>query len=317
MRSSSRLLVTLVLAAAGASAAPTRRVTVRPETTISGDTIRLGDIAMLEGADTDELAALSLGSAPAADESRTLDGAAVLEAVRRQAGGLDGITYTIPRTVRVRRAMQEVPERVVRAAVERFLADTFGAAAADAVIRDVELSAPLRVPAGSYETRIVPPPGVAPLGRVRLELEIVMDDHRVKSTWVSADIALNGYVVVARRPIARGEKLAAEDLTLDRCDLSRAGRGVVSELADATGLVAQVPLAPFAPIKREQLAAPAAVHRGDAVLLVAERGPLRITAAGEAREDAGIGQQVRVVNRMSRKDLIGHVVDGNTVAVDF
>jgi flagella basal body P-ring formation protein FlgA len=155
------------------------------------------------------------------------------------------------------------------------------------------------------------------LGRVRLQVELVMEDRPVKTVWVTADIGLNGLVVVARRPIARGEKLEAVDLTLDQRDLSRVARGVVTELADATGTVAQAPLVPFTPIKREQLAAAAAVHRGDAVLLIAERGRLRITAAGEVREDAGVGQQVRVVNRVSRKDLVGRVIDGGTVAVEF
>ena len=44
---------------------------------------------------------------------------------------------------------------------------------------------------------------------------------------------------------------------------------------------------------------------------------LRITAPGEAREDGTRGQQVHVLNRVSRKDLVGHVVDNTTVAVDF
>jgi flagella basal body P-ring formation protein FlgA len=74
---------------------------------------------------------------------------------------------------------------------------------------------------------------------------------------------------------------------------------------------------PYTPIRREHLEAPAAVRRGDVVLLVAERDGLRITAPGEVRGDAGIGDQVHVTNRVSRKDVVGRVIDPSTVAVEF
>jgi flagella basal body P-ring formation protein FlgA len=317
MRSSSRLAAALALAAATAAAAPRGRIAVRPDATVVGDTIHLGDIATVEGGDRDALAALPLGPAPGAGESRTLDGASVLEALRRQAGGLDGLAYTIPPSVRVRRATQDVPASAVRAAVEAFVAETLGAAASDAVLHALEVPGPLRLPVGPYRVRVLSPPGVPLLGRVRLQVELLVEDRPVKTVWVTADVGLTGLVVVARRPIARGEKLAADDLALEQRDLSRVARGVVTELAEAVGTVAQAPIVPYTPIKREQLAPAAVVHRGDAVLLVAERGRLRITAAGEVREDAGAGQQVRVTNRASRKDLIGRVVDGSTVAVEF
>jgi len=306
-----------VLAVSSAAGAAGGRISVRPDATVQGNTIRLGDIAVVEGDGREGLAAVVLGPAPGAGESRTLEGTAVLDAVRRHAGGVEGLVYTIPPLVRVRRASQDVPESAVRAAVEAFLAETLGAAAPDAILHAVELPGALRIPAGAYRTRIVPTPGVPLLGRVRLQVELLMDDRPVKTAWITADIGLNGLVVVARRPIARGEKVEADDLSLDRRDLSRVARGVVTDLAQAAGTVAQSPIVPFTPIKREQLAAAATVHRGDAVLLIAERGPLRITAAGEVREDAGVGQQVRVVNRVSRKDVVGRVIDGSTVAVEF
>jgi flagella basal body P-ring formation protein FlgA len=315
MRSSSSIAAAaLALAAATAPGAPRARVVVRADTIVAADTIRLGDIAGIEGSERDDLAALTLGPAPAAGESRTLDGASVLDAVRRRAGGLDGITYNVPASVRVRRASQDVPASAVRAAVEAFVAETLGP---DATLHGLDVPAPLRVPAGPYHVRVLPPHGIPVLGRVRLQVDIAVDDRPARTAWVTADVGLNGTVVVARRPIARGEKIGADDLALDQRDLSRVARGIVTDLADAAGTVAQAPIVPFTPIKREQLAPAAVVHRGDAVLLIAERGPLRITAAGEVREDAGAGQQVRVVNRASRKDLVGRVVDGTTVAVEF
>jgi flagella basal body P-ring formation protein FlgA len=307
----------LIVASGAAAAAPVGRITVAREATVQAQVIRLADVALLEGEGVQPLGSIVLGPAPAAGESRGLDGGLILGAIRREAGSLDGITYTIPATVRVRRAAQEVGEAAVRQILEGFLAETLGAGAGDTVLRSVELPGPILVPAGPYTARVIPAPGMALLGRVRLQVEFTAEDRVVKRVWITADIGVYGPTVLAARPVARGEVLQEADLVVDRQDLSQAPRGVVTELASAVGMVARSPLLPHAPIRREQIEPPAAVHRGDVVLLVAERGALRITAPGEVREDAGVGQQVRVVNRGSRKDLVGRVLDASTVAVDF
>src|SRR5439155_743047 len=75
------------------------------------------------------------GPAPAAGGSRTLEGARVLDALRRAGADLAAITYTIPPVIRVRRASQEVSEAAVRQILERFLAEALGAGAADAELK--------------------------------------------------------------------------------------------------------------------------------------------------------------------------------------
>jgi flagella basal body P-ring formation protein FlgA len=293
------------------------RVTVGRDVTVHGQTIHLGDVASLEGERAQALASLQLGSAPGAGESRTLDGMVVLQALRREVGDLDSITYTIPPMVRVHRATQELTETAVRGVVEAFLRDALGAGAAEAELRTVELPGPVRIPAGPWTGRVMAAPGAPLLGRVRLQIELSVEDRPVKSIWVVADVGLYGEVVVVRRPIARGETISAGDLAVDRRDLAQVPRGVVTDVAEAAGRVARAALVPYTPIRREQIESPAAVHRGDVVLLVAEQAGLRITTPGEVRDDAGVGEQVRVVNRVTRKDLVGHVLDASTVAVDF
>lgn len=297
--------------------AGTGRIVVPAEVTVHEPVVRLGDVATLQGESAEALGTVVLGSAPAAGESRTLDGALVLSAIRREAGSLGGLTYTIPASIRIRRAAQDVSEGAVRQVIEGFLAETLGAGAGEAVLRSVELPGPIRVPSGTYTARVLAPPGMPLLGRVRLQIEFALDDRPVKSVWVTADIGLYGPVVVATRPVARGQLMSAADVIVDRLDLSQLPRGVVSDVADVAGRLARAPLVPYTPIRRDQLESPAAVHRGDVVLLVAERKGLRITAPGEVRDDAGLGEQVRVVNRASRKDLVGRVRDASTVAVDF
>src|SRR5262245_39432605 len=215
------------------------RIQVSRDATVSGTAIQLGDLAVLEGARAEALSSLHLGQAPVVGESRMLDGHAVLAALRREAGDLDGITYSIPTTIRVRRATQEIGEAAIRSLIEGFLVEALGPGAGDAVLRSVELPGPVRLPAGAYTARVVPQPGVPLLGRVRLEIAFTVDGRPMRSAFVVADIGLYGPVVVATRPIARGETLGPDDVTVDQRDLSEVPRGIVSDLAEATGHVAR------------------------------------------------------------------------------
>jgi flagella basal body P-ring formation protein FlgA len=313
------LAATLVLLglAAGAGAAQGGRITVARDALVHEDVVRLGEIAALEGPAAAPLADLDLGPAPDAGEGRTIPGRAVLYALRRAGVDLDAVTYTIPAAIRVRRATQGLGESEIREAIEAFLDQTFGHDRDAAVLRAVDVPGPIRIPAGVWSARVIAPAGAPLLGRVRLQVELSVDGRPVKTVWVTADVGVFGDTVVARRPIARGETLAAADLAVEHRDLSQVRRGGIVRLDDAVGQIARAPIQPFVPIRLEQIGPPAIVHRGDVVLLVVEGRGLRITVPGEVREDAGAGEQVRVVNRSTHRDLVGRVVDPSTVAVDF
>ncbi len=318
MRSSSNTLAAaLALVAAVAGATGGDRITVAADVTVAADTIRLRDLAALEGPAAVDVADLSLGPAPIAGETRTLDGARVLDALRRAGVDVATVTYSIPASIRVRRAAQDLSEATVRAAIETYLGEALGAGAGDAVVRSVELPGIVRVPAGAVAVHVMPAANRRLLGRVRLELEVAVDGRPVKTVWVTADLGVYGPVVVATRAVGRGETIVAGDVAVERRDLADVGRGAVGDAGAAIGRVARAPLVPYTPVRSEQIETPPEVHRGDVVLLVAERGGMRITAPGEVRDDAGRGEQVHVVNRTSRKDLIGRVIDANTVVVDF
>src|SRR5262245_26222360 len=167
------------LALVASAFAASDRVTVGRDVTVHGQTIHLGDVAALEGERAQALASVQLGTAPGAGESRTLDGMVVLEALRREVGDLDSITYTIPPMVRVHRATQELTETAVRGVVEAYLRDALGAGAGEAELRTVELPGPVRIPAGPWTGRVIAPPGAPLLGRVRLQVELSVEERPV------------------------------------------------------------------------------------------------------------------------------------------
>ena len=59
------------------------------------------------------------------------------------------------------------------------------------------------------------------------------------------------------------------------------------------------------------------IHRGDAVRIVIQSGPLTITAAGIARESGGAGQTIRVHREGVMTDLAVQILDAQTVHLEI
>jgi flagellar basal body P-ring formation protein FlgA len=315
MRSSASLVVLGALLAAGPAAA--ERIAVSPDSVVSGASVRLGDVATLEGERVRGLAELVLASAPAPGESRSIAGTRVLDAVKRELPDLQDVRYTIPPLVRVRRASQDVPADVLRELVERFLDEQLASNDREPKLRSLDVVGPVRLPPGPFDARVMVPPNGALVGRIRLQIELTQADQPTRAVWATADVGLEGPVVLVRRAIERGEALRAEDVTVERREISDKAAGLLVDPSEAEGRVARVPLAASIPLRRDMLAAPPVVRRGDAVLLVAQRGSMRLTVPAEVKDDAGLGESVKVTNRVSRKDVVGRVLDARTVAVDF
>jgi flagella basal body P-ring formation protein FlgA len=296
---------------------PDARITVLGEVSVDRELIRLVDIARLEGAPAQALAEVEIGQAPAPGGTRVLAGQAILGTLRGRGVDLGHVRYVIPPTVRVHRRAQEVSASTVRAIVEEYVRTRLGPDERGFVLRNVDVPARVRLPPGPYSARVIATRGAPIAGKTRLLVEFLQDDRIVTTIGVTADIAMFEDVHITRRAIPRGGVVTAEDLLVERRDVSTLPRGVIVRAEDAVGKEAKVALAPFTALRHQQLGAPALVRRGDVVTLLVECAGLRITTKGEVREDAPRGAQVRVLNRRSRREVVGRVMDATTIGVPF
>ena len=70
-------------------------------------------------------------------------------------------------------------------------------------------------------------------------------------------------------------------------------------------------------LSTDHIELPPLVKRGDVVSIIAESDGLRITALGEVRQMGCRGERINVLNLDSKKCIYAHVLDSNTVRVDF
>ena len=304
-------LATTVHDAAGEAVAG--RIKVLPHATVAGETVRLADLAALEGTGVD-FADVEIGPAPAAGATRRLSGQSVL-AKLQEVGIGDAVRYTIPSTVSVTRAHQVLDENGLRAAIELQLADRL--APGDRV-DEIDVQRQVRIPLGAYEVEVDPPSSHATGGGFRrTDVRVLQDGLVTANVPVRVKIASFGNVVVARQPIARGTILGEDDLRVEERRLDELPTTVLTDPALAVGREARVALAAGKPITMQGLANAVLVKRGDLVRVLVEKGGMRLSIAGEAMDTGGAGERVRVVNASSKRELVGRVVDHGTVSVVY
>ena len=294
-----------------AKAAEGGRIVVQRAAVVDGPTIKLGDVARLEGGAV-TLADVDLGPAPSAAEPRRLDGTAILRRLEQAGMDASATRYAIPATVRVERSAQEVSVDEIKNAVLNVASD---ALPSGETVRDLTVAGPVRIPAGPYEARVSTSANGRP-GRRRFDVQLVSDGTVLATVPVTARTDARAPVVVTKQAVARGAVLGPADVALEERDAHDVPSDALTAPEQAIGMAAKVALAAAAPLPRTALVAPVVVKKGDLVTLVIDTPAMRLTAAGEALEPGAAGSSIKVVNRASKQEVAGKVVEHGLVLVE-
>lgn len=155
------------------------------------------------------------------------------------------------------------------------------------------LSAPsVTVPTGRVTLVAVDPGRILPITSVRVE--ILVDGRQARTVYVSFRVKLFAVVVVATRPLARGQVVEKDAVRLERREVTTVTGTYLTDVHDAIGKRVEQSIGGGSLLTAEVLSAPLAVERGKPVHIVVVIGQIRITALGKALEDGRIGDLVPV-----------------------
>lgn len=143
-----------------------------------------------------------------------------------------------------------------------------------------------------------------------------VDGQEAARVRVTAQVELSVPAVVAARPLARGQVLGEDDVSLSLAPYSQA-KGALTDVAAVVGATLKANLAAGDAIHDRNLAKSVMVRRGDMVTIVAQEGGLKVTASGQARQDGALGDTVSVTNLGSKKNVSGRVIGPNMVEIVF
>jgi flagella basal body P-ring formation protein FlgA len=125
-------------------------------------------------------------------------------------------------------------------------------------------------------------------------------------------------VVVAIRPVARGEVITASHLELrsaDNVPPATQSRAAIQMLEQVVGLEARQPIQEGEMIFTDQVAEPQLVKRGELVTVVAAGGGIKVKTTARARQDGARGKIVQVETLDSRERFDARVTGPRETAV--
>lgn len=312
--------------------APVRgaEIRLRSNAVISGRVVLLGDVAEVVGATVEEhvsLAATELMPMPVVDAEKSLSMREVqdLLALRGVATGrhhFGGASEVRLSSAAAAVARQKPAFRsngsaargaiaAVEAAVAKHLSRNVDADR-DWLV-DVELTEDQVAVVQSAYGRLVAEGGSQPWqGRQQFVVRVAGAD---KQFTVEAVIRPPDMVVVAARPLVKGDVLRASDLALEPAKRGVVQRGAFHAIEDVVGQEAVRPVVTGQVLDANYVRAPVLVQRGDVVTVYAYAGSIRVKTTGRSRQAGAKGELVEIESLADRSRFFARVADVQVVEV--
>jgi len=176
---------------------------------------------------------------------------------------------------------------------------------------------PLSLPPGRVNFRVLKPQrGITPGFRSFL-LEVIVEGKEQTRVWVRSEIRVIREVVVISRPLARYQVISAEDVRLEKRDVSSLTIRAITEIDESIGKRATRAIGVNEILTSSMAELPKVVRRGNTVSMIYESFGLKAETRGRALEGGRVGDIIRVKNLSSGKALEGLILDTRTVRVNW
>ncbi|REC96346.1 flagella basal body P-ring formation protein FlgA [Kushneria indalinina DSM 14324] len=115
-----------------------------------------------------------------------------------------------------------------------------------------------------------------------------------ETRYFQAYVHINGQYPVVNRNIMPGDVIEESDLDWQEGDLTRLSSRLITDASQLVGQVSQRRIAAGQPLQTGMVKAPVLIQRGARVALLIRGNGFMISSNGQALNDAGLGESVRV-----------------------
>jgi len=210
-----------------------------------------------------------------------------------------------------------VTEGELRQVISDFLAQKDKHLNAQVTVKKIGVSGDLKLPPGKVSYEVVAPESWEGWGNCSLALIVRVDDQVKRNLTVLVEVEALAELVIATRPLERGEVIGASDVALARRDLAHLQGRYCRKPEEVIGLMMKSSVRGNSPLRADYLERVPIVKSGQLVTIVAENEVVRITASGRAKVSGALGDTIAVQNLTSQKEIAARVVDATTVKVEF
>ncbi len=321
LRGSAVLIILALFLAIGETAwAGGLQVLIKQKATVERDSITLGDIASFTPQEDDRVAALrelEVASAPPPGRDLTLNSRFLIYRLSAVMGGDPEIRVKIPRNLLVHRDGQLVSVKKVTKIYRDYVFSHAPWPREAMTVDKVKVQGPVTLPQGRLAWKTGERTHGDFVGETSLVITFTVNGKVYRKVPVRGRIRVKRKVIRTAKKIEKGELIEKKDLLGISESTERISKDDITSLDQVIGKRATTTIQSGRVIKLRMVEVPPAVKKGDRVVIKAENGTIEITALGRVLEDARSGEQVRVINVSSGKELFATVVGHGQVAVAF
>jgi flagella basal body P-ring formation protein FlgA len=295
-------------------------IRVRDQATVHGSTIYLRDIASFHPESdprVDMLAGIDVASAPSPGNGVSFNRSFLNYKIGSAISGKDDITLELPASMVVKRTAHLISavelEKIFRDHVKSRVPWDLN----KIVFEKIEVPETVALPEGKVHWEIWDKGSDRYLGHVAATINFFVDGKQVRNVPVSGKITLRQAVVKAARKINPGQVLSKEDVTLVAEQSGQLNKDLLTNLDDAVGKKSVRSIQPGQPVTSQMIEDPPVVKKGNRVVIQAQSDVIKVSAQGKVMEDGRMGEQVRVVNIGSGKEVFATVKGPGLVEVTF
>ena len=123
--------------------------------------------------------------------------------------------------------------------------------------------------------------------------------------YIQADISVIGNYLVSAAPLAQGQQISENQLSIATGDLTKLPNGIITDSSQAIGKTVAMSIPAGTPLRMDALRVQAAIQQGQSVKLVSSGNGFEVSAEGRALTTANAGQSVQI--RMGNGQVISGI----------
>lgn len=287
---------------------------------VTRDQITLGEIARFSPADDmriPELKKIKISTSPSPGSVFRINERLLVNRIDTFVSDHDDIRVIMPENLHVRRSAQYISHEELETIFRDHVISRC-AYPADGIVID-RISAPdsIPLPEGRLTWRIQDKENEDFVGNVSMTIDFSVDDRVIRKVPLSGTVLVKQAFLKTLRKIRKGDIISENDLVLVNETNTHFRTDALTNMERIIGKKAIRNINVDKVITERMFEEPPLVKKGDGVLIKAENDEVRITTLGKAMEDGREGDQVKVINVSSGKEIFAVVTGPTVVEVNF
>jgi flagella basal body P-ring formation protein FlgA len=319
------ILAALVMGWSTVAGGEDLEVRLRNHVSVKGASLYLGEAASFDPDHDDRVEGLRgivLASTPSPGRTMILSSRYLVSTLTAALPETTDIRFKLPEAMSVHREARVVSVDEMTEIFKQHVLKNTSWPEASLHFDSVRVSGPVSLPPGDLSWEVKDRGNTDYLVDVALVICFLADGTMVRKVPVSGKVSLERPVVRTTRNIEAGRILEEQDLTVVKEQRFDSGKDLLTDTGEAAGKRALRSLDAGQLVERKMLDDPPLVKKGERVRIEARSAggladQIRVTALGRVLQDGRAGEQVKVMNLMSGKEIHATVTGVGAVAVSF